>query len=152
MPMLNAYTTVSHERTVDEIQRLLRTFRTKKVLIEYDESGNACSVAFQMATPLGDREFALPCRWEPVHARLLTDPPQSSGKLRFPKSEAHARNVAWRVVKDWLEAQLTIIESGMVAADEVFMPYMITSPGKTLYEGFTQQRLMVKEQERNQDG
>jgi hypothetical protein len=42
--------------------------------------------------------------------------------------------VAWRITKDWVEAQLAIIESQMVTTAQVFLPYAVTSNGQTLYE------------------
>jgi hypothetical protein len=50
------------------------------------------------------------------------------------RTEDHARNVAWRVVKDWVEAQLAIIETRMVTTAQVFLPYAVTANGQTLYE------------------
>ena len=143
MAILNAYTSVPFDRTVEEIQKMLRRVKAKKILTEYDDDGDPTAIAFQLLTILGEREFSVPCRWKEVHDRLLADPPVKLGYKG--KTERHARNVAWRIVKDWLEAQLAIIESGMVAADEVFLPYMLTAPGKTIYDGFAQKRLQVKD-------
>jgi hypothetical protein len=46
----------------------------------------------------------------------------------------HAINVAWRVIKDWVEAQLALIEANQVKIEQVFLPYAITAQGNTLYE------------------
>jgi hypothetical protein len=37
-------------------------------------------------------------------------------------------------VKDWVEAQLAIIETRMVTTAQVFLPYAVTTNGQTLYE------------------
>lgn len=42
--------------------------------------------------------------------------------------------VAWRNVKDWIAAQIAIIEIGQVGIDEVMLPYMVDAYGHTLYE------------------
>lgn len=147
MSILNAHTVIPAERTIAEIQVMLRRVRAKAVLIEYDDDGNPATVAFRLITPIGERDFSLPCRWQEVQKRLKEDPPTPSGKLNAKEAltPKHARNVAWRIVKDWLEVQLAIIESSMVTADEVFLPYMLVAPGRTMYQGFTQKQLQVKD-------
>ena len=50
------------------------------------------------------------------------------------KTPEQAKRVAWRIVKDWVEAQLAIIETQMVKPEQVFLPYAITQTGETLYE------------------
>jgi len=42
--------------------------------------------------------------------------------------------VAWRIIKDWIEAQLAIVEAEMVEMAEVFLPYAVTKSNKTLYQ------------------
>jgi hypothetical protein len=48
--------------------------------------------------------------------------------------QAQAVRTAWRIVKDWTEAQLAIIETRMVTTEQVFLPYAVMRGGKTLYE------------------
>jgi len=57
----------------------------------------------------------------------------------------HASNVAWRVVRDWLRAQIALIDSGMVMLDEIMLPYAITSGGKTALERFRDGTLILGE-------
>jgi hypothetical protein len=46
----------------------------------------------------------------------------------------HARRVAWRILRNWTEAQLALIEVGMVKVHEVFLPWMQDpATGKTLF-------------------
>ncbi|GAI53070.1 unnamed protein product, partial [marine sediment metagenome] len=35
--------------------------------------------------------------------------------------------------KDWVKAQMAIVETEMVRTEQVFLPYWITPSGKTLY-------------------
>jgi hypothetical protein len=45
--------------------------------------------------------------------------------------------VAWRIIKDWTEAQLALVQAGVAELAEVFLPYA-THPqtGQTFYENF----------------
>jgi hypothetical protein len=36
------------------------------------------------------------------------------------------------VLRDWVKGQITAIETGILALEDVFLPYMITSDGETL--------------------
>lgn len=55
-----------------------------------------------------------------------------------------AERVAWRIIKDWIEAQMAIIEAQLASMDEVFFPYMLDSAGqKTLYEAYCERQLLI---------
>jgi hypothetical protein len=59
-------------------------------------------------------------------------------------SHAHASKVAWRVIKDWLAAQIALIESEMATLDEVMLPYLIVGPDKqSLYSLMSEHQLML---------
>lgn len=38
------------------------------------------------------------------------------------------------ILRDWVKAQITIIESGIVSFEAVFMPFMVTHDGRTVLE------------------
>lgn len=42
--------------------------------------------------------------------------------------------MGWRIINDWVEAQLAIIETDMVSLDQVFLPYMSVEPNRSLYQ------------------
>jgi hypothetical protein len=41
---------------------------------------------------------------------------------------------AWRIIKDWVQAQLALVEINMVTVPQVFLPYAIMQDGRTLWE------------------
>lgn len=45
-----------------------------------------------------------------------------------------AERVVWRQLLRWIQSQLAMIDTGMVEATEVFMPYIQVEPGLTLWE------------------
>jgi hypothetical protein len=45
-----------------------------------------------------------------------------------------ALRVSWRILKDWVEAQIAIVETKMVQIEQVFLPYAIMPDGRMLYE------------------
>ena len=115
-------------KTLSQVQAILVQAGAEDVSIKYT-AGAPSSVAFSILTAHGLRWYTLPANSEAVYATLV----QQKLAPRFVTPE-HAKRVAWRIIKDWLEAQLAIIEAKMVALDQVFLPYQETADGRTVYE------------------
>jgi hypothetical protein len=54
-----------------------------------------------------------------------------------------AERVAWRVLKDWVAVQMTLIQAGLITVDEAMLPYMVLRGEKTVYQAMTDQRLAL---------
>lgn len=129
MPLLNYTTSVSADKTVAEISRLLAKAGAKAIMHEYDDNGYIVSLSFKLelnGQPMG---FKLPTDWRPVQKTL-----ESQRVERRYKTQEQALKVAWRITKDWVEAQLAIIETRMVKTEQVFLPYAVTNDGRTVFE------------------
>lgn len=129
MPLLNYTTKVSADKTVAEVQKLLAKAGARAVLSEYDEHGNVSSVCFKMLVNGRKIGYRLPVEPDKVLDVLKSQRGVAPGYRNLDQ----ARRIAWRIVKDWIEAQLAIIETHMVEPDQVFLPYAITPSGETLY-------------------
>jgi len=53
---------------------------------------------------------------------------------------AQAERIAWRQLYRWVEAQVALIETGMVSNIQVFTPYMLVAGGRTVFELVMEQR------------
>lgn len=133
MAIKNYTTSISAEKTVMEIQKALASHKAKAVLTEYDDEGVVTHVSFKIETPHGLMPFRLPANVDGVQACLHRNR-QVPNRL---KTREQAARVAWRIVKDWVEAQLAIVEAEMVDMVEVFLPYAQGEDGRTLYEKFS---------------
>jgi len=123
-------TEVDVDKTVAEIHKMLALQRAQAVLIEYDGNGSPSAIAFRIQTEYGLIPFRLPARVGQV-AKVMT-----SGR-RMRNHEAwrdQAARTAWRIIRDWLEAQLAMIQAGLVTLVEVFLPYAQDQQGRTFYE------------------
>lgn len=138
MPILNYTTEVAASRTVGQIQDILAKAGAAQILAEYDR-GRVIALSFTVITPTGPQAFTLPVRPEQVRAVLLRQKVQP----RYQTLE-HAERVGWRIVLDWIKAQLAIIQTEMVTLDEVMLPYMRTDDGSTMYDRYLEhgQRLL----------
>jgi hypothetical protein len=51
------------------------------------------------------------------------------------------------MLRDWVKAQITIVECGILSFEAVFMPYMLTADGRPLIERLADSDLLPKAQE-----
>lgn len=135
MPLLNYTTKVNVYTTLGEIQGQLVKHGAKKIMQDYDDEGRITALAFMVDTPGGPRGIRLPANVEAVHAVLTRQ------KVKCDREQAE--RVAWRIVKDWVEAQMAILESEMVQMDEIFLPYMLNSAGTTVFEAYRNNQLAL---------
>lgn len=138
MAILNYTTTTEASKTVGEVQNILAKAGAKSITVDYDK-GRPISVLFSMATPFGDRWFELPAHSDRVRAVLL----HQRVKPGLSTVE-QAERVAWRITKDWIQAQLAIIQAGMVTLDQIMLPYMKGDNGKTVFESYRDQQLQLE--------
>lgn len=132
MAIANYTTTVNQLKTIGEIQGMLVEHGVISISIDYADKQPA---ALYFIAPINQQDipFRLPSRWEGVLLAMERDP---KVQKRY-RTEEQARRVAWRITRDWVRAQLAIIEAGQASLGEVFLPYAVNSDGQTVYELFS---------------
>lgn len=134
MPILNYTTTISVDRTVAEIHKNLAKHGAKAILQEYDDIGRVLSISFKIA--VGEQELSY---------RLPADRTKVKNVLRLQRvasryqTDEHCERVAWRIIKDWIAAQLALVETQQATLDQVMLPYAIMQDGATVYEILSKQ-------------
>lgn len=138
MGTLNWSTKVPVGRTTGEVLGMLAAAGADEVMTRYVERRPA-GVTFTLTGPGGKAAFALPIDSAGI-ATLLADQVRTGeirpgGGLSRDRllSAEHAERVAWRVAKDWLEAQLALVAARMVTFDQVMLPYLLVDRDTTLY-------------------
>ena len=133
----NYSTTVTALKSIGEIQGILVSHGAKRILMDYD-GGEPIGLSFIVDTPYGDTPFSLPANIDRVWAVL------NKQRVRTTVSRDMASRVAWRILKDWVRAQMAILETEMVSIDQIFLPYMqVGNKGKILYEVMLEHRLQL---------
>lgn len=130
MPLLNYTTQIDAFKTISEISKVLASIGASAVLHDYDDNGSIVALSFKIKLNDQDISFRLPTDWRPVLQVLEQD-------YRVPqrlKNKDQALRVAWRITKDWIEAQAAFIETMMVTTAQVFLPYAVTRDGTSLYQ------------------
>jgi len=144
MALLNYTTKIQAEKTASEIQRILANHGARAVMIEYDIGGQIEALSFKAQTPNGDVGIKLPID---IKATMRVMERQVTLR-KIPRSfanEGQARRVAWRIIKDWVEAQMAILETEMVKLEQIFLPYVVSDDGRTVYERLLDSKFQLPE-------
>lgn len=134
MGLLNYTTKITTAATLGEINSILVASGASQVLMEYDGAKNVTAVSFRAKTSFGDIAFKLPC--DVAAATLILNKQVQLKQIpkRYLNDTEQARRIAWRIIKDWLEAQMALISMGMAKLEQVFLPYAQDAQGQTVYE------------------
>jgi hypothetical protein len=135
---LNYTTEVDPNKTASECIAMLAQHGASRVSMDLS-GGKPVGLAFGIETPAGMRFFLLPANPDGVFAALN----RAARLHRIPPryaSREQAERTAWRVMKDWLEAQLALIEAQVVEIEQVMLPYLVVDDtGLTLYQRYLEQ-------------
>ena len=130
---LKNYTTNAQVgKMLNDIQQMLADAGATAVSFQYT-NGKVSGIMFGIRLKEGENPVGtvVPLLTENVAQVLKTQ--------RYFKNDDHAYRVAIANVRDWLDAQLAMLATQQVKIEQLFLPYMQTSTGKTVYE-------LVKEQ------
>ncbi len=83
--------------------------------------------------------FKLPARIDQVEA-VLKETKRWSNTQEL-KDQAY--RTGWANIRDWVTAQMALVDTRMAKLQEVFLPYMAGKNGKTLYESMEANRFLL---------
>ncbi|PIY95816.1 MAG: hypothetical protein COY66_05785 [Candidatus Kerfeldbacteria bacterium CG_4_10_14_0_8_um_filter_42_10] len=130
MPIKNYTTKVPVVRTIKEIQESLIKHGVLGILMEYEKgTGRIEALKFLIEVKGNKVPFRLPTDWRKFQEVL-----KQQGVKRW-NDDDYCYRVAWRVVRDWVMAQMALFEINQVELPQIFLPYMTDLNGvSTLYE------------------
>lgn len=126
MPIKNFTTKVPVEQTINDLQRILVKAKAKAVLTQYGADSLPTALSFRIQLGENEVQFRLPVNVSGVIAALKRD--------RKYRDEPHARRVGWRIVKDWCDSQMALIDTGQAEIAQVFLAYAQSRTGETFYQ------------------
>lgn len=140
--MLKNYTTiVNAQKTISEIEEYLVQIGASKILKDYDDKGEVLSISFMINFEEREVPIRLPSRIDRIPAairRIYNTHDITSGQRtllnRAMKDSEQARRIGWRIIKDWLEAQMTIMMLDQINMMEALLPFTVWKGNKTMYE------------------
>src|SRR5258708_14771176 len=123
----NYTTVIAAKRTAQECVSLLAEAGADHVAVSY-ENRQPTGLGFSLDTPHGSRSFLLPVNIDGVHKMLraadFASLHPSQARLLALRSREHAADVAWRVIRDWLDAQLAALAPGKGAIVQGMLPVL----------------------------
>lgn len=145
MPLKNYTTEISTMKSLGQIQGNLVAHGAGAILINYDQGGEPESLSFIIQTKQGEISFRLPANVAAIQKLL------EQQRAKGYSKPGQAARVAWRILKDWVDAQLAIIETEMVTLEQVFLPYMLIKGNQTLYDSMVDRGFYLTEGRRQAD-
>ena len=125
--MLKNYTSTARLDSIfNDIEKTLSTHGAKQIIRDYDKEGRISSISFVVPTVRGDLGIRLPARFDQVE-RIFRDQ-----GVRYKPEQPY--RTAWATIRDWVSAQMALIDWEMVKPEEVFLPYAIHKSGQTFFE------------------
>ena len=131
---LNYTTTIDATKSASECIARLAGHGADAIGMTY-ENRKPTGLTFRIETAHGQRQFSLPVNVDGTQKALQKAYNRNQISRRYTERD-QAERVAWRVLKDWLEAQLALIEAGVADMAEVMLPYLHVRPGLTLYRAY----------------
>lgn len=126
-------TKIPAERTAQEIAHLLGQAGASSILTEYRER-KVIGIGFRIHIAGNDVPFLLPVRSDSIFLHLQKRRSPANRMKNTDPDRQQADRVAWRQILRWVQAQLALIETGMVRVEEVFLPYCQMGPNETLFD------------------
>jgi hypothetical protein len=139
MKLMNRTTNINAEKTIMEIERLLAEFKASHVMKEYSSEGKVTSLSFKME----GRAYQIPANITGVFQVMFGNKRHSGRRDAMKNREEQAYKTAWRIIKDWVHAQLSIVLSGQSVPEEVLLPYLWDGK-RTLFQAYKEGRLQIE--------
>jgi hypothetical protein len=147
---LKNYTSnVPVHQTIHRIEQVLIQCGVSGITKEYAPDASVAAITFHIAIADGrpmtirlpvDTEKAQDALWKDY---VGTDKLEPSGeelswqsKKRKKRSDfsEQAKRTAWKIIQDWIEVQMSMIQMNQAQTDQVFMPYAVMGDGTTFYQ------------------
>lgn len=142
MAILNYTTTVDSFKTVSEIEYILMKHKAKSIMKNY-EGESITGLSFLIDTGIQKIPVRLPVKVDEC-LKVLKKEKRENPRKQIKDTREKAERVAWRILKDWVEAQMALLDIEMVLFEEIFLPYIQTNNGQTVYERLEEKRFLME--------
>lgn len=145
MAILNYTTTVDAFKTVSEIEYILMKHKATSIMKQYDGE-TITGLSFLIDTGVQQIPVKLPVKIDEC-LEVLKKEKRQNPKKQIKDTRQQAERVAWRILKDWVEAQMALLDIEMVRFEEIFLPYIETSNGQTIYQKLEEKQFLLEMKE-----
>lgn len=142
MAILNYSTTKEVYETVSEIECILIKHKAKSIMKNYDGE-SVTGLSFLIDTGMQQIPVRLPVKVDEC-LKILKKEKRESPRKQIKDTREQAERVAWRILKDWVEAQMALLDMEMVRFEEIFLPYIETDNGQTIFERLEDKQFLLE--------
>jgi hypothetical protein len=131
--MIKNYTSeVSAIKSINHIEKRLVDNKARNIMKIYSDAGSLTGVAFIVNVNGVDMPFKLPARVENVEKVLMKQysrPRKDTARIVMDQ----AVRTAWKILADWVDIQMSLVELDQAEIVEVFMPYLYNHKKETTF-------------------
>lgn len=142
MAILNYTTSIDAFKTVSEIEYILMKHNAKSIMKNY-EGESIVSLSFLVDAGYAQIPIRMPAKIDEC-LKVLQREKKASPKKQIKATREQVERVAWRILKDWTEAQMALLDIEMAKTEEVFMPYIVDRTGQTLFEKLEERQFLLE--------
>jgi len=135
MALKNYTSTVSASKSISYIETKLAQNGASQILKLYDEEKRVSGICFIIPMNGFDMPFKLPARVKECEKVLLNNLSRRARPETKKRISAQAERTAWKILSDWVEAQMAMVELSQVELIQVFLAYVYDhAQNKTYFE------------------
>jgi hypothetical protein len=148
MAIKNYTTSIKIEKTIMEIENILSSHGASRIMKMYTE-GIPSAVAFSfILNPNTDKmhelNFKLPMREDKIFQVFKNQHREGIIPNKLCNLE-QARRTGWRIIKDWIDSQMALLEIEIVKFEEIFLPYMYDiQKDQTMFEKLQDKKFLLE--------
>lgn len=125
VPMINSIQRIEHRLAQAGASHIAKTY----------SDGKPIGMVFQIVDDGIPRTFKLPAKTERVFDWLKLQRKKPPTKAQMEQLKAQADRTGWKILSDWIDIQISLIELKQADVREVFLPYMYDpTSDATLFE------------------
>jgi len=133
MALKNYTSSVSAARSIAYIEAKLAQNGATQILKEYGKDQRVVGISFLIPVNGKDMFFKLPAKVAQCEKVLRAGLSSRARPETHKKIAAQAERTAWKILCDWVETQMAMVELTQVEIMEIFLPYVYNSVTKTTF-------------------
>jgi len=125
------------QNTFDKIQKILSSHGANKIMFDYKQDGTLEAITFGLNIDGMQMGFKMPALVENV-VQIIYGGEDRYGRPKkiTPAQRQQAYFTAWANIRDWIDAQMALVETKQAKIQDVFLSFAVMKDGRTLSEHF----------------
>ena len=129
------------KNTFEAIEYELTRHGARNISFDYTAEGKRSAITFVLVIQGHRLTFHLPARVANVEKILARE--NGWPEDLTPARKEQAFRTTWANIRDWIAAQMALVDSEMVKTEEVFLPYLVAPNGQTLFYILQEQQFLL---------